>query len=372
MDFWKSRLENLEIKKNFWNGKKVLVTGHSGFKGGWLSLWLNQLKAKVVGYSLSVPTSPSFFETIKLDQKITSIFGDIRDFDSLQNVISKHKPEIIFHLAAQSLVLPSYEFPYDTYSTNVMGTLNLLESLKKNPSVKVVVNVTSDKCYENKDLSIPFKETDPLGGNDLYSSSKACSEILTHSYRTSFFDPKKIDKNFVSIATARSGNVIGGGDWSNDRIIPDLIRGIQHQKMVVIRNPASERPWQFVLDPLSGYLQLAEKLWYDGKKYSESWNFGPISNKTKPVSYLISKFTDEWNELEIKLEKNSIKESKYLKLNCDKSRKQLGWKTKLNLDQTIEWTIEWYKSFFEGKNMDIVSQNQINKFSKLNYGDDVI
>ena len=215
----------------------------------------------------------------------------------------------------------------------------------------------SDKCYENKDLSIPFKETDPLGGNDLYSSSKACSEILTHSYRTSFFDPKKIAKNFVSIATARSGNVIGGGDWSNNRIIPDLIRGIQHQKMVIIRNPVSERPWQFVLDPLNGYIQLAEKLWYDGKKYNESWNFGPISNKTKPVSYLISKFTDEWDELEIKIEKNSIKESKYLKL---------------NLDQTIEWTIEWYKSFFEGKNMDIGSQNQINKFSKLNYGDDIL
>jgi CDP-glucose 4,6-dehydratase len=366
MDYRKSWLEELNITNNFWEGKKVLITGHSGFKGGWLSLWLQKLKADVIGYSLSIPTTPSFFEITKADDNMISIFGDMRDFNTLQNVISKYKPEIIFHLAAQSLVLSSYESPLDTYSTNVMGTLNLFESIKKNSSVKVIVNVTSDKCYENKDLNIPFKETDPMGGNDLYSSSKACSEILTNSYRNSFFNPKEYEKHNVSIATARSGNVIGGGDWSDYRIVPDLIKGIQQRKTVFIRNPESRRPWQFVLEPLSGYIVLAEKLWHDGQKYSESWNFGPLKEEEKPVSHLVSKFSEEWNELKIKFKKETRKESKYLRLDCNKSKDQLGWQTSLNLDNTIEWTINWYKDFFEGKNMQIVSFKQIDKFTKLN------
>jgi CDP-glucose 4,6-dehydratase len=361
MEYWKGQLEKLDITSNFWNGKKVLITGHSGFKGG----WLQKLKAEVIGYSLSIPTTTSFFEITKVDNNMISIFGDMRDFNTLQNVISKYKPEIIFHLAAQSLVLTSYESPLDTYSTNVMGTLNLLESIKKNSSVKVIVNVTSDKCYENKDLNIPFKETDPMGGNDLYSSSKACSEILTASYRYSFFNTKEYGEHNVSIATARSGNVIGGGDWSDYRIVPDLIKGLQQKKTVIVRNPESRRPWQFVLEPLSGYLVLAEKLWYDGQKYGESWNFGPLKEEEKSVSYLISKFIEEWNELKIKFETENRKESKYLRLDSTKSKEQLGWQTRLNLDDTITWTINWYKDYFERKNMQTISLEQIDKFSRL-------
>ena len=351
------------MDRQFWKNKNIFITGHTGFKGSWLSVWLNELGANVTGYSLSKPTDPSMFETLSLEKKVNTVFGDIRDYDKLKAQIIMAKPDIVIHMAAQALVLESYNNPIDTYETNLMGTVNIMNAMRDVPSIKAFINVTSDKCYENKENFISFKEGDALGGIDPYSSSKACAELITSAYRHSFY------KDTVAIATARAGNVIGGGDWALNRVIPDFIKKInQHQKLT-IRNPNSIRPWQFVLEPLSGYLKLAEKLFSEGPAFSESWNFGPESEDGKSVEWLISKFDKEYGgggNFEIESKNNPPYEANYLNLDCSKSIKRLNWSPKLSIEQSISMTCAWYKNFYEN-NLDMYrfSVDQINQFELI-------
>ena len=351
------------MDRQFWKNKNIFITGHTGFKGSWLSIWLNELGANVTGYSLSKPTDPSMFETLSLEKKVNTVFGDVRNYDKLKAQVIIAKPDIVIHMAAQALVLESYNNPVDTYETNLMGTVNIMNAMREVPSIKAFINVTSDKCYENKENFISFKEDDALGGIDPYSSSKACAELITSAYRHSFY------KDTVAIATARAGNVIGGGDWALNRVIPDFIKKInQHQKLT-IRNPNSIRPWQFVLEPLSGYLKLAEKLFSEGPAFSESWNFGPDSRDGKSVEWLISKFDKEYGgggNFEIESKNNPPYEANYLNLDCSKSIKRLDWTPKLSIEQSISMTCAWYKNFYEN-NLDMYafSVDQLNQFESI-------
>ena len=350
---------------DFWKQKKVLLTGHTGFKGSWLSLWLQELGAEIVGYSNSIPTEPSLFKIANVEDGMQSVIADVRDLEKLKEEISNFEPEIIFHLAAQSLVQDSYNEPLETFSTNVMGTVNLFEVVKTCQSVKVVINVTSDKCYEEKELGRGFKETDPLGGYDPYSSSKGCSELVTSAYRSSFFNKNKSSE--VVLASVRAGNVIGGGDWAKDRLIPDIMKGILENNSTKIRNPNFIRHWQHVLDPLNGYMMLAEKMWDEGEKFAESWNFGPIDDNAKPVSWILEKFNVFWsNGIKWELDNKEFNhENNFLKLDSSKSNTKLGWISKIELEMAIKLIVEWYTSFKNGKNMREVSKEQIRFFSRL-------
>jgi CDP-glucose 4,6-dehydratase len=350
------------MNANFWKNRRVFITGHTGFKGGWTSLWLSSLGAKVYGYSLPPPTSPSFFLITKLHKKISkSFFGNIIDLKNLTKAISIAKPSIIIHMAAQSLVRESYKAPVNTFMTNAMGTINVFEASRQIKKVKVIINVTSDKCYQNKEKYIrTFRENDPLGGYDPYSSSKACSEIITNAYRESFLNSAKI-----YVASARAGNVIGGGDWASDRLIPDFFRALNSNKILRVRFPGAIRPWQHVLEPISGYLNLAEKLFKYGKKYAESWNFGPNERDTKSVHeilrYLSSKFKTSNFKIENKLQ---LHESKFLKLNSSKAKFRLSWKTKWNTELALNKTIEWYQAWKNDEDMSNFSISQIRSYEK--------
>ena len=277
------------VNASFWRGKKVFVTGHTGFKGGWLCLWLQQLGANVTGYALQPPTTPSLFEIAVIGRGMESIIGDIREATTLSDAVRTAQPELVIHMAAQPLVRYSYENPIETYSTNVMGTVHLLEAIRKTQSVKAVVCVTSDKCYENREWEWGYRENDPLGGYDPYSNSKACAELVTAAYRNSYFNPDKYFEHGVAVASARAGNVIGGGDWAQDRLVPDMLRAIECGKPVLIRNPDAIRPWQHVLEPLSGYLLLAESLLTHGPANAEAWNFGPHDADAKPVRWIVDR-----------------------------------------------------------------------------------
>ena len=351
------------MNPNFWKQKKVLITGHTGFKGSWMSLWLQELGATVVGYSNGVPTDPSLFKIANVEDDMKSIIADVRDMDKLKEEIFKFKPEIVIHMAAQSLVQVSYDNPVETFSTNVMGTVNLFEAIKISQSTKVVINVTSDKCYEERELDRGFKETDPLGGHDPYSSSKGCSELITSAYRNSFF--KK--NNNIALSSVRAGNVIGGGDWAKDRLIPDITKGILKNEVIKIRNPNFVRHWQHVLDPLNGYMTLVEKLWNDGNEFAESWNFGPIDDNVKPVSWILEKFNQFWsNGIEWKLDNKEFNhENKFLKLDSSKSNTKLDWSSKIDLEVAIKLIVEWYTEFKNGGNMKEICKEQIRFFSKL-------
>jgi len=295
-----------------------------------------------------------------------SLEGDVRDYSNLKKIITKYEPEIIIHMAAQSLVSESYEDPIETYSTNVMGTANLLDIIKNNHKTRVVINVTSDKCYENNELGRSFKENDSMGGFDPYSSSKGCSELLTSSYRNSFFHPSTYKKHQTAIASVRAGNVIGGGDWSNKRLIPDIVRGILEKNTIIIRNPNAIRPWQHVLEPLNGYLMLIEKLWEDGPNYMEGWNFGPDEVDIKPVNWMVDKFTKLWNsDIKWKTVDGDFYESDILRLDCSKAKKKLGWKPKTNSDLGLKWTVDWYKKYSKDMDMRTVTENQIENFLSL-------
>jgi len=353
------------MNPSFWKQKKVLITGHTGFKGGWLSLWLQELGAEIVGYSNSIPTEPSFFKIANVEKKMSSINADIRNLEKLEEEISKFQPEIVFHMAAQSLVQDSYNEPIETFSTNIMGTVNLLEAIRTSQSVKVVINVTSDKCYEEKKLDRGFKETDPLGGYDPYSSSKGCSELITSAYRRSFFNKNKNSQ--VVLASVRAGNVIGGGDWAKDRLIPDIMKGILKNDSIKIRNPNFVRHWQHVLDPLNGYMMLAEKMWDEGEKFAESWNFGPVDDNAKPVSWILEKFNKLWsNGIKWKIDgKEYNHENDFLKLDSLKSKTRLGWNSKIELEMAIKLIVDWYSKLNSGENMREVSREQIRFFSKL-------
>lgn len=342
--------------QEFWKGKKVLITGHTGFKGSWLSFWLAKLGVEVCGFSLTPETSPNLFENLKLESKIRSNFGDIRDLANFEKVISDFQPEIVLHLAAQSLVRRSYREPVETYTTNVTGTINILEAVRKADSVKSVVIITTDKVYENKEWLWAYRENERLGGFDPYSNSKACAELAVSSYRNSFFA-----ESDCLIATARAGNVIGGGDWSEDRLLPDVFRSLIFGEKLEIRNPASIRPWQHVLEPLSGYLKLAEKLYNGEKSFAESWNFGSEDSDAKPVGWILEKIKNIWDESvnwEIAQAKQPH-EAKLLKLDSTKAKNELGWLPKLNLDEAINLTAEWYRGFKDKKDLIELTEKQI-------------
>lgn len=354
------------MNKDFWKGKTVLLTGHTGFKGSWLSLWLQKLQANLVGYSKSIPTEPSLFESAQVQNGMNSIIGNVCDYEKICEVIREYKPEIVIHMAAQTILRESYKDPIETYATNVMGTVNLLESIRKEGDVRVILNVTSDKCYEPNSSSNGHVETDRLGGYDPYSNSKACSELITSSFRNSFFNPGDFKEHGVALATCRAGNVIGGGDWGVDRLIPDIMRGISNNEIIKIRYPDAIRPWQHVLDPLNGYLTLAEKLWSLGSVFSEGWNFGPLVNEEKPVRWILERLTTLW-EQEIKWEiaDDNPHEEMYLRIDCSKARLRLDWIPKLNLGDGLEWTVDWYKQYQHNNDMRKFTEKQIDDFQEL-------
>ena len=335
---------------NIYNGKRVLVTGHTGFKGGWLSLWLKELGAEVIGYSLDPPTQPSFFEAVDLKNKLIHIIGDVRDENHLLSVFEKHQPEFIFHLAAQSLVRFSYKEPRLTYETNVMGTVNVLEAIRKSKSVRAAVIITSDKCYENKEWIYGYRENDSVGGYDPYSSSKGCAELVVSAYRNSFFNPKDSGKiHNIALSSVRAGNVIGGGDWGGDRLISDCVKTLSQNKIINIRNPQATRPWQYVLEPLSGYLLLGSKMYKDGVKYSSAWNFGPNDNDIITVEEIVKSVIKNWGNGEYKVDTSrQPHEAGLLKLETSKARIFLGWKPVYEIYETIKRTINWYKYFYNG------------------------
>jgi len=348
----------------FWRGKRVLLTGHTGFKGSWLSLWLQSMGAQLTGYALTPPTQPSLFEVADVASGMNSIIGDIRDLAHLKAVFAEHQPDIVIHMAAQPLVRYSYIEPVETYSTNVMGTVNLLEAVRHTKSVKAVVNVTTDKCYENREWAWGYRENEAMGGFDPYSSSKGCAELVTAAYRNSYFHPEKYTEHGVAIASARAGNVIGGGDWAEDRLIPDIMRAIAHDQPVHIRNPHATRPWQHVLEPLSGYLLLAEKLYAEGAAYAEGWNFGPHDDDAKPVQWIVEKLTQSWGEnASWALDSGEHPhEAHYLKLDCSKAKARLDWQPRWHLDVALENIVEWQRAHLRGENMQALTLKQITNY----------
>lgn len=337
-------------ENSFWQGKRVFVTGHTGFKGSWLCLWLHTLGAEISGYALAPPTEPNLFELARVGELVDSSVADVRDLDRLKTEMVKAAPEIVIHMAAQPLVRDSYKIPVDTYAVNVMGTVHLLEAVRCCSSVKAVVNVTTDKVYENREWVWGYRENEPFGGYDPYSNSKACSELVTAAYRSSYFNPRDYGKHGVALASARAGNVIGGGDWATDRLIPDVIRAILAGEPVRIRNPHAIRPWQHVLEPLSGYLLLAQRLYEEGARYGEGWNFGPEEKDARPVEWLVSRICTLWgDDASYGIDKGDHPhEAHYLKLDCSKAGAELGWRPRWSLDAALESIVSWTKTYRDG------------------------
>lgn len=354
-----------KIFNNVYRNRRVLITGHTGFKGPWLSIWLSELGAKVLGYALRPSTTPSLFEICDLEKKVTSIISDIRNFKMLKDVVKKYQPEIVFHMAAQSLVRHSYKEPAETYETNVMGTVNLLEACRLTSSVRVIVNVTSDKCYETRKQDWGYKENDPMGGYDPYSSSKGCAELVTNAYSKSFFNPDNYKEHSVSLASVRAGNVIGGGDWAQDRLIPDCIKAIMANKLIIVRYPDAVRPWQHVLEPLYGYLLLAQRLYQDGPVFAGGWNFGP-NEDAKPVRWLVESMAKMWGKnLSWTIDTGDKPyEANYLKLDCSKAKSKLGWYPQWDLKLALEKTVEWYKAYINNEDMIKVIRDQIHSYEE--------
>ena len=352
----KCTLENLEMSSSFWQDKKVLITGHTGFKGSWLALWLQSLGARVVGLALDPPTQPNLFSIAEVPKNMVSLIGDIRDFELMKKIQSQYQPEIVFHLAAQPLVRASYHNPIETYATNVMGTVNLLESIRQTEiDVKAILIVTSDKCYDNKEWLWSYREHDRLGGYDPYSNSKACTELVTAAYRNSYH---------LKMASVRAGNVIGGGDWAQDRLVPDIIRSLNDRSEIVIRYPHALRPWQHVLEPLHGYLQLAEKLYHHPVEYAEAWNFGPEESDVRSVSWMVERILKLWNSPTAwqLLENNRLHEAGYLKLDSTKAKTRLGWQPQWNIEQALQETIRWYRAYQDGADMREMTSLQIKQY----------
>jgi CDP-glucose 4,6-dehydratase len=354
------------IDKNFWHDRKVFVTGHTGFKGSWLCLWLHAMGAKVTGYALQPPTKPSLFELCNVSELVHSVIGDIRDRAGLEQALINARPEIVFHMAAQPLVRESYKNPVETYETNVMGTVNLFEAVRKCPEVRAVVNITTDKCYENKEWVWGYREDEPMGGYDPYSNSKGCSELVTSAYRNSFFNPNQYALHRVGLASARAGNVIGGGDWAADRLIPDCIRALLQGQTIDIRFPKSIRPWQHVLEPLSGYLELAQKLYENGPHYSEGWNFGPDDNDAQPVEWIVKKMCEKWGRsASFDVDQGEHPhEASYLKLDCSKAKTKLGWTPGWTLEQALDKIVEWAVAYRDNRDIKQVCLSQLEEYCK--------
>ncbi len=355
------------MNPSFWKGKRVLLTGHTGFKGGWLSLWLQSLGANLLGYALAPPTNPSLFEVADVEKGMTSVIGDIRDLVKLQAVFAEHRPEIVIHMAAQPLVRYSYQNPVDTYSTNVMGTVHLLEAVRHTPGVKAVVNITTDKCYENREWIWGYRENEPMGGFDPYSNSKGCAELVSAAYRTSFFSADSYAQHGIATATVRAGNVIGGGDWAQDRLIPDILAAFEQGRKVDIRNPHAIRPWQHVMEPLRGYLTLAEQLFEYGPSFGEGWNFGPIDEDAKPVGWIVEQMAGLWGkDAQWQIDTGEHPhEAHYLKLDISKARSRLNWHPALRLKDALALIIDWSKQREEGANMRQLTLSQLQAYQAL-------
>jgi CDP-glucose 4,6-dehydratase len=346
----------------FWRGRRVLITGHTGFKGSWLALWLHALGAEVHGFAARSPTTPSLFALTRLDELVPSMRGDIRELDAVEGAVAESRPEVVFHLAAQALVRNSLTDPVGTFATNVLGTVNLLEALRKGRhDVRAVVCVTSDKCYVNRDWDWGYRETDELGGLDPYSSSKACQELVTASYRDSLLDGN------VAVATARAGTVIGGGDWAEHRLVPDVMMAAVEGRTVTVRNPDSVRPWQHVLNPLSGYVRLAERLAQAGTTFAQAWNFSPPVDEARPVAWIVERLQQRWpGELSVEVAPTADDsyEARMVKLDASKARERLGWTPRWSLDQSLDAIVEWYDAYRAGRDLRVVTLGQIEAFGR--------
>lgn len=350
----------LLVNKTFWSGKRVFLSGHTGFKGSWLSVWLQMLGAKVTGLALDPPSTPNMFDVVSASEGMQSYIGDIRDLAVVKKAMMVAKPDIVIHMAAQALVRYSYDNPVETYATNVMGTVHVLEAARQVSSVKSIVVVTSDKCYENKEWCWGYRENEAMGGYDPYSNSKGCAELVTSAYRNSYFS----GTDSLGLGSGRAGNVIGGGDWALDRLIPDIVQAFNDEREVCIRSPGAIRPWQHVLEPLHGYLTLAERLWSAPKQYSCGWNFGPLESDVQPVEWIVERMQRLWGEgAAWRLDAaEQPHEAHYLKLDCAKAHGELQWRPRLNLDVALQWTVEWYKAFYDGADIRQFTEKQIKEY----------
>lgn len=354
-------IEKGKVSSIFWKNKKVFLTGHTGFKGSWLSLWLQSMGASIKGYSLEPNTIPNLFTKANVGENMESEIGDIRNLKNISQSMFDFNPDILIHMAAQPLVRLSYEEPVNTYTTNVIGTVNVLEAARKCKNLKAIVSVTTDKCYENREWDWGYRESEPMGGHDPYSSSKGCAELVTSAYRRSFFSTQ--DTAFL--ASARAGNVIGGGDWSDDRLIPDILKAFEKSEPVVIRNPLSTRPWQHVLEPISGYLVLAQELYINGADFAEGWNFGPKEDGCKPVDWILDEMVTQWGdgaswELD---KKNNLHEAGFLKLDCSKALNRLKWQPKWELRETLKMIVDWHQNYLGGKELKEKCLIEIKKYN---------
>lgn len=353
--------------RNFWNNRRVFLTGHTGFKGSWLCLWLEALGAEVTGYALAPPTTPNLFEQARVAGSLHSIIADIRDFERMKKAISESRPEVVIHMAAQTVVRRGYDDPIETYSTNVIGTVNLLEAVRQLDLHCAIVNVTSDKCYHNREWVWAYREDDMMGGHDPYSNSKACAELVSSAYRDSFFSSGAHESHPVALGTARAGNVIGGGDWTANQLIPDLMRAFLAQESCLIRNPYATRPWQFVLEPLRGYMVLAERLFDDPKTFASGWNFGPAEDDAKPVSWIADRLAHHWGNRAGWTRDGSAHphEANLLKLDASRAKSLLEWRPLLPLDAALDWIVTWYRSFQQQADLEELTRSQIAQYEAL-------
>jgi CDP-glucose 4,6-dehydratase len=355
------------VNPGFWRGKRVFLTGHTGFKGSWLSLWLQSLGAELTGFALQPPTKPSLFEEARIASGMHSVIGDIRILSDLQGAMLAARPDVVIHMAAQPLVRYSYQSPVETYATNVIGTVHLFEAVRSIPGIKAVVNITSDKCYENREWVWGYRENEPMGGYDPYSNSKGCAELVTSAYRSSYFNAGRYQQHGTAVATVRAGNVIGGGDWAKDRLIPDILTAFEQGVVVNIRNPYAIRPWQHVMEPLRGYLTLAERLCEQGPAYAEGWNFGPNDEDVRPVAWIVEQMAAMWgNDAKWQIDTSEQShEAKYLKLDISKARKRLDWHPALRLDEALRLIINWTQKRQAGADIRTLSLAQIDVYQKL-------
>ncbi len=357
----KMGLMTTTINPSFWSGKRLFLTGHTGFKGSWLSLWLQSMGVELYGFALTPPTNPALFNEANVAQGMTSTIGDIREYDTLFKAMQAARPDIVIHMAAQPLVRYSYEAPVETYATNVMGTVNMLEAARQVGTARAIVNVTTDKCYENREWIWGYREDEPMGGYDPYSNSKGCAELVTSAYRNSFL------KNCgIAVATARAGNVIGGGDWAADRLVPDILRSFEASQPVIIRNPHAIRPWQHVLEPLHGYLLLAEQLYTGGQTFAEGWNFGPKDDDARPVQWIVEQMVNQWGQGASWQQDGGVHphEANYLKLDISKAKARLGWQPRWPLATALEKIIAWHQACLTATNMHEFTMQQIANYAQ--------